>query len=150
MLPHDDHPLEDPVARSRAQAHQFGLWLEQLRSSDPTFAEASTIYPDDMGEWQAAIYLLTGCRETWRTFAHDVLADVSIAPVITELEHPTRGWSHSESTILEWAALFWDVGQRPAGFPYVFDEPRFRRWITACHLYQRQAPAPAITNGALR
>lgn len=28
----------------------------------PAFAEASALYPDDKGEWQAAIYLLTRAR----------------------------------------------------------------------------------------
>lgn len=150
MPPHDDHPLEDPFARERAHAHQFSLWRDQLRSSDPKFAEASTLYPGDTAEWQAATYLLTGCHETWRTLAHDVLSDLSIAPVITELEHPSRGWSHSEHTILQWAAHFWDVDRWPAKFPYMFDEPNFHRWITACHLYQRRAPAPTIPSAGLR
>jgi hypothetical protein len=54
--PHDDQPLEDLLAQSRARAEQFNVWLDQLRAGDPVFAEASPVYPDDMNEWQAATF----------------------------------------------------------------------------------------------
>ncbi len=44
----------------------LGDFIERLRAQDPAFAEASVLYPDDMGEWQAAVYLLTGCDPLWR------------------------------------------------------------------------------------
>ena len=72
MQPHDDQPLEDLLAHSRARTEQFNSWLDQLRAGDPVFAEASPLYPDDMNEWQAATYLLTGCDEVWRAVRRHV------------------------------------------------------------------------------
>jgi hypothetical protein len=138
---HDDEPLEDLLARSRDHAQQFNMWLEQLRAGDPAFAEASLLYPADMGEWQAAVYLLTGCDHVWLALAQDVLSDVSIAAVITELEDRRRAWSSSEDAVMRWAAHFWDVDRWPAKFPHVFETYYFRRWVTACHLYKRITPA---------
>ena len=66
---HDDEPLGDLLAGSRDRAQQFNVWLDQLRAGDPAFAEASLLYPDDMGEWQAAVYLLTGCDQVWLALA---------------------------------------------------------------------------------
>ncbi|MEO6857369.1 MAG: hypothetical protein ABI323_02100 [Solirubrobacteraceae bacterium] len=57
-----------------------------------------------MNEWQAATYLLTGCDEVWRAVRCHVLNDVTIAPVIAELEQPRRAWSSSESAVTRWAA----------------------------------------------
>src|ERR1700676_3962576 len=91
--PHDDDPIEDLITRVRERAHQFDVWLDQLRAGDPAFAEASTLYLDDIGKWQAAVSHLTGCQEVWLALAQDVLADVSIAPVVDELERPRRPWS---------------------------------------------------------
>jgi hypothetical protein len=138
---HDDEPLEDLLARSRDRAQQFDSWLDQLRAGDPAFAEASALYPADMNEWQAAVYLLTGCQQIWRALARDVLTEVTIAPVVNELEHPSRAWSSSEEAVMRWAAHFWDVYLSQATFPYVFETYYFRRWITACHLYKRITPA---------
>jgi hypothetical protein len=135
----------------RALRHiSSGCGATNCRPKIKRFAEAWAADPADTAEWQAATYLLTGCHETWRTLGQDVLEAVSLAPVFTELEHPSRGWSHSEHTILQWAAHFWDVELWSAKFPYMFDEPNFHRWITACHLYHRTAPAPPITNRAPR
>ena len=145
---HDDEPLEDLLARSRDRAQQFNVWLDQLRACDPAFAEASLLYTADMGEWQAAVYLLTGCDHVWLALAQDVLSDVSIAPVITELEDRRRVWSSSEDAVMRWAAHFWDVDRWPAKFPHVFETYYFRRWVTACHLYKRITPAlPSATGG---
>lgn len=44
--------------------------VRQLRSGDPTFAEASARYPDHMSEWQAAVYLLTGSDVVWAALGH--------------------------------------------------------------------------------
>lgn len=54
------------MARSRCRCVRFDAFLDQLRTGDPTFAEASALYPNDMGECQAAAYLLTGCDAVWR------------------------------------------------------------------------------------
>jgi hypothetical protein len=138
---HNDEPLEDLLARSRDHAQQFNVWLDQLREGDPALGEASLHYPADMGEWQAAVYLLTGCNQVWLTLAQHVLGDVSIAPVINELEDRHRAWSSSEDAVMRWATHFWDVNRWPAKFPYVFETYYFRRWVTACHLYRRITPA---------
>jgi hypothetical protein len=144
---HDDQPLEDLLARSRDHAQQFNLWLDQLRADDPAFAEASLLYPADMSEWQAAVYLLTGCDQVWLALAQNVLTDV-FSPVINELEDGRRAWSSSEDTVMRWAAHFWDVDGWPAQLPYVFETFYFRRWINACHLYKRITPAlPTDTGG---
>jgi hypothetical protein len=114
----------------------------------PRSPEASLHYPADMGEWQAAVYLLTGCDQVWLALAQHVLGDVSIAPVINELEDRRRAWSSSEDAVMRWAAHFWDVDRWPAKFPYVFEMYYFRRWVTACHLYRRITPAvPSGTEG---
>jgi hypothetical protein len=103
---------------------------------------------DDWGEWQAAVYLLTGCHEAWTALGPEILASRSIWPVVHELDHGHRGWSSSELLLLRWAAHFWDVGLSEVSFPYSFDESNFRRWITACHLYRRITPAlPTDTGG---
>jgi hypothetical protein len=114
--PHDDLPLDDVLVRSREHAHGFKVWLEHLRAQDPPFAQASVVYPDDMGEWQGAIYLLTASSEVWNAVGDDVLANTSIAPVIDELAQPHRAWSSSEDGVMQWAAHFWDVGRCPATF----------------------------------
>lgn len=150
MPRHDDELIEDLLSRSRDRELQFHAWLEDLRAGDPAFAEASLLYPNDMGEWQAAILLLTGCDQVWLAIAQNVLSDVSIAPVINELEEPRRAWSSSEDAVMRWAAHFWDVDRWPARFPYVFEEFYFRRWIAACHLYKRVAPAPALSARSAR
>jgi hypothetical protein len=145
--PHDDLPLDDVLVRSREYTRGFKVWLEHLRAQDPPFANASVVYPDDMGEWQAAVYLLTASSEVWNAMGDDVLATTSIAPVIDELAQPHRAWSSSENGVMQWAAHFWDVGRWPARFPYVFAEFYFRRWISACHLYKRIPPALTIVGG---
>jgi hypothetical protein len=138
--PRDDEPLETLLARSGDRAQQFNVWLHQLRGGDPAFAEASLVYPADMGEWQAAVYLLTGCDQVWLALAQHVLGGTSIAPVINELEDGRRAWSSSETAVMRWTAHFWDVNRWPAKFPYVFETYYFRRLITACHLYRKLTP----------
>lgn len=101
--------------------------------------------PWDMTEWQAAIYLLTGCELVWTAIGAGVMADRSIGSVIRELEEPRRAWAASEDAVMAWAAHFWDVGQRRTAFPYVFEQFYFHRWISACHLRQKMAPALTVT-----
>jgi hypothetical protein len=43
-----------------------------------------------MGEWQAAVYLLTGCEPLWRMLRAAVMAERSMAPIIGEIENPRR------------------------------------------------------------
>jgi hypothetical protein len=51
---------------------------------------------------------------------------------------------------MQWAAHFWDVDRHSAKFPYVFESFLFQRFISACHLRQRVAPALMITSGGRR
>ncbi len=147
MPPHEQ-TLQQLLAASRLQHTRYALWLKQLRDDDPDFAHASVRYPNDANEWQAATYLLSGCPPVWSAFGDLVLAEVSIAPIIFELDEPSRPWSTSEQAVLEWAAHFWDVGHSDVRFPHVFDSHNFRRWITACHLYRRTMPEVPFTGGA--
>jgi hypothetical protein len=116
MADPDDDPLEEMFARARDRAERFQLWLEQLPSGDPGFAAASALYPLDMSEWQAAMYLLTGCEGVCGALGADVLVDRSIAPVVRELEQPRRPWASSENAIMQWACHFWS-GTWTAGRP---------------------------------
>ena len=105
---------------------------------------------DDWGEWQAAVYLLTGCHEVWLGARPRDPREPLDRARGHELDHGHRGWSSSELLLLRWAAHFWDVGRSEVSFPYFFDEFNFRRWITACHLYKHITPAPEDTNEAAR
>jgi hypothetical protein len=141
-------PLEEGLARAREREERFGAWLERLRASEPAFAEASALYPADMGEWQSAVYLLSGCGEVWTRVGAAVCEERSLAPVISELEDPSRAWSSSEEAVMRWAVHFWDVDRRPTKFPYTFEPFYFHRWITALHLRQSLLPALTITETA--
>jgi hypothetical protein len=144
---HEHDTGEAILARLQCRDRRFADWLATLRRDDPKFAEASVLAADSWGEWQAAVYLLTGSFEAWQHFGADILAEGSIAPVIRELQDPQRGWSSGEHTLLIWAAHFWNVGASQVSFPDRLDEPRFRRWTNAAHLYQRVAPEPETIAG---
>lgn len=143
-----DDGLDEILARSRDRTVRYDAWLAHLRAAEPTFTEASAVYPADMSEWQSAVYLLTGCEDVWAALGNAVIADQSIAPVIAELATPRRAWSASGRTVMEWAAHFWDVDRWPAKFPYVFEQFYFHRWVVACHLRKHISPALAITQAA--
>ena len=150
-MSHPDHdPLAETLARARDRSQRFKLWFEHLRGDDPAFAQASALHPEDMGEWQAAVYLLTGCDVVWAATRTVVLAERSIGSVINELQNPSRTWASSEEAVMQWAAHFWDVNRWPARFPYVFEEFYFRRWITASHLYKKIPPALTTTQRGRR
>jgi len=119
-------------------------FVVQVRDADPSFAAPSVLHDDDMGEWQAAVYLLTGCEEAWRAVGTAVLADRTIAPVVDELADPRRAWSASETEVMAWAAHFWGVNRYAARFPYVFERSLFNRWIVACHLRKGLAPEAGL------
>src|SRR5215216_6350899 len=98
-------PASDPlVPPSNLPTTGFGDFIDQLRAQDPAFAEASGLYPDDMGEWQASVYLLTGCDPVWRVLGAAAMAERSMAPIISEIENPRRAWSASEDEVMAWAA----------------------------------------------
>jgi hypothetical protein len=150
VQPHDDQPIQAILTRLRSRDQQFLVWIDGLCDNDPTFAQASLLHDDDWGEWQAAVYLLTGCLKAWTALGPEILASRSIWPVVQELDHGHRGWSSSELLLLRWAAHFWDVGLSEVSFPYSFDDGNFRRWITACHLYKHIPPAHEDTSEAAR
>lgn len=132
--------LSAAIERASGDATAFGSFLARLRDGDASFAEASVLRPEDMGEWQAATFLLTGCHVVWSKLGTVVMESRSVGPVIEELEAPTYGWSGGEREVLVWAAHFWDLERYPAHFPYRFDQFNFRRWIVACHLRKGLAP----------
>jgi hypothetical protein len=150
VLPREPQTLDQLLGESRDRAGQYALWLAELRASDEEFEEASTLYPADMNEWQAATYLLTGCEQVWNAVKRHVLCDLSLAAVTCELDQPRRAWSSSEGSVMRWAAHFWDVDRSTVTFPYVFGRFYFHRWITACHLYKRMPPAATTANGSSR
>lgn len=148
MQPHEPLPVEITLEHLRSRDQQFHCWLDKLRDAELTFARASALQPADWGEWQAAVYLLTGCSQAWTVLGPEVLATGSIAPVIDELEHHRRGWSSGEHAVLAWTAHFWDTGRPEVGFPCSLDEQHFYRWITACHLYKHSTPLDYRNRGA--
>jgi hypothetical protein len=123
-------------------------FINQLRAQDPAFAEASVLYPDDMGEWQAAVYLLTGCDPVWRVLGAAAMAEHSMAPIISEIENPRRAWSASEDEVMAWAAHFWELRRYPAKFPSTFQSFLFERWIAALHLRDGRAPMARLVQAA--
>lgn len=141
-------PLSAAIERASAAERAFASFVAGLRNADPDFAEASVLHPEDMGEWQAAVYLLTGCHVAWARLGAAVMESRSAAPVIEELEHPTYGWSGGERELLVWAAHFWDVDRHPAHFPYRFDQFNFHRWIVACQLRKGLAPGTGVVDDA--
>lgn len=133
-------PLSAAIERASAAERSFGSFVAGLRDADASFAEASVLHPEDMGEWQAPVYLLSGCWVVWTRLGDAVMRSRSIGPVVEELEDPTYGWSGGEREVLVWAAHFWNYARNPAHFPYRFDGSNFARWIVACHLYKGLAP----------
>jgi hypothetical protein len=148
--PHEDHPVHVHTVQASAQARRFSVWLDQLRACDLSFAEASTLHPDEMGEWQAGVYLLTGCEPVWLQLGGCVLAERSLQAAVDELDQPQRWWSPGEEAAIRWAAHFWDLRHSGPGFPSEFGHFHFRRWVNACHLYKRTAPTLTITNRGVR
>jgi len=139
IQPPDNDPLEDIFAEAREERVRYDAFLAALRESDPVFAKASPLLPNDI--WQAAVYLLAGSDEIWPALGGRVLHDRSLGPVICELDDPRRPWSSSEHQVLVWSAHLWDADRHQARFPYEFDRYNFRRWITAVHLRGGLAPA---------
>jgi hypothetical protein len=141
----ETHP--DPLAGGDPWLTQLVAAVGELHQGDSSFAKASVLYPEDMGEWQAAVYLLSGSWVVWERLGTVVMESRSIGPVIEELEEPTYAWSGGEREVLVWAAHFWDLQGQPAHFPYRFDSVNFHRWVVACHL--RKGVAPQLGRGEL-
>lgn len=137
-------PLSAAIERASVAEMAFGSFVAGLRDADASFAEASGLHPEGMGEWQAAVYLLSGSWVVWGRLGAAVMESRSIGPVVEELEHPTYGWSGGEREMLVWAAHFWNYLDHPAHFPYRFDGSNFARWIVACQLRKGLAPDPGL------
>jgi hypothetical protein len=133
-------PLSAAIERARAAERAFGSFVARLRDADASFAEASVLHPEDMGEWQAATFLLMGSWVVWGKLGAAVMESRSAGPVIEELEGPTHGWSGCEREVLIWTAHFWDLDRYPAHFLYRFDKFYSHRWIVACQLRKGLAP----------
>ncbi|HST69024.1 MAG TPA: hypothetical protein VLI94_05140 [Solirubrobacterales bacterium] len=110
-----------------------------MRAAEPRFAEASILQPDEVGQWHAAVYLLTGCGSVWEALGPAIVAQCSIGPVREELESSRRPWNESERAAMEWALHFWRPDLFPASFP-AFRGFLFTRWIVAAHLRQGLVP----------
>lgn len=115
-------------------------FLDRLRDQDPAFAKASVLYDDEMGEWQAAVYLLSGCEPVWEALGAAVIAERSMVPVFSEIFNARRAWTASESEVMAWAAHFWDAPGHRANFPSTFQGLLLDRWTTAVHLRKGRAP----------
>jgi hypothetical protein len=145
--PLDDQSVEMILNGLRNRDRQFQFWLYELRNSDPTFGQASILRPDDDGEWQAAVYLLTGSPRVWSVLGPEVLAERSLAPVVRELEDRARYFSSSELALLTSAAHLWNIYESEVQFPYAFDESHLRRWVDACLLRSRVPPEDQSRGG---
>jgi len=123
-----------------AERRKFALLLAQLRSAEPRFAEASILQPDEVGGWQAAVYLLTGCGPVWDALGSVVVAQASLEPVREELNVAGHAWTETQRTVMEWALHFWSPDQFMAGYPANFQSLLFTRWIVAAHLRKGVIP----------
>lgn len=138
---HDDS-VGEVLGDARLRRIRFAEWLAQLRDCDLRFAEASRLDHDDNAEWQAAVYLLTGCDVVWARLRARVLEERSLTCVLEALEREDS-WTPRQLAVMRWAAHFCDARRECGGFPRAFGEFCFRRWVTAVHL--RQSVAPALT-----
>lgn len=123
-----------------AERRQLALLLAQLRSVEPQFAEASILQPDEVGEWHAAVYLLTGCGPVWDALGPAIVAQSSVGPVREEIESSRHAWTPDQRLVLEWALHFWRPDRFAASFPATFPRFLFTRWIVAAYLRKGLAP----------
>jgi hypothetical protein len=122
------------------ERRKFALLLAQLRSAEPRFAEASILQPDEVGGWQAAVYLLTGCGPVWEVLGSAIVAQASLEPVREELNIAGHAWTSTQRTVMEWALHFWRPDRFMAGYPANFQSFLFTRWIVAAHLRKGVIP----------
>ncbi len=130
-----------------AQRRQFAVLLAQLRAAEPRFAEASILLPDEVGEWHAAVYLLTGCGPVWERLGPPIVAQCSLSPVFEEMESARRRWTPSQRAAMEWAMHFWRPDKFAASFPAAFQGFLFTRWVVAAHLQKGIVPMIRVVRG---
>lgn len=135
-MPEETNEFRDLPAERR----QFALLLAQLRSAEPPFAKASILHPDDVGEWHAAVYLLTGCGSVWEALGPAIVAQGSIGPIREEVDSSRRPWTPSQREAMEWALHFWRPDRFAASFPVTFQRFLFTRWVVAAFLRKGLAP----------
>jgi hypothetical protein len=135
-----DSSLEESLARRRERKQAFLVFLGHLRDVEPPFAEVSVLHPVERGDWQAAVYLLSGCCPVWRVFRAPVIRARSIAPVAVALARGNPGGCGTERAVMSWAAHFWDLRRHHARYPFEFSDFYFRRWMTALHLRHQMPP----------
>ena len=143
-MPEGSNEISVDVA---AQRRQFAVLLAQLRAAEPRFAEASILLPNDVGEWHAAVYLLTGCGPVWERLGPPIVAQCSLSPVCEELESARRRWTHDQRAAMEWALHFWRPDKYAASFPRAFGAFMFTRWIVAAHLQKGLIPQIRVVRG---
>jgi hypothetical protein len=137
----------DIYADVAAKRRQFAVLLAQLRAAEPHFAEASILLPNEVGEWHAAVYLLTGCGPVWERLGPPIVAQCSLSPVCEEMESARRRWTKDQRAAMEWAMHFWRPDKYAASFPVAFQGFLFTRWIVAAHLQKGLVPRIRIDRG---
>ena len=137
----------DIYADVAAKRRQFAVLLAQLRAAEPRFAEASILLPNEVGEWHAAVYLLTGCGPVWERLGPPIVAQCSLSPVCEEMESARRRWTKDQRAAMEWAMHFWRPDKYAASFPGAFGMFMFTRWIVASHLQKGVVPRIRIDRG---
>jgi len=130
-----------------AKRRQFAVLLAQLRAAEPRFAEASILLPNEVGEWHAAVYLLTGCGPVWERLGPPIVAQCSLSPVMEEMESARRRWTKDQRAAMEWALHFWRPDKYAASFPVAFQGFLFTRWIVAAHLQKGVVPMIRVVRG---
>lgn len=136
-MPQGSNEIYADVAAKR---RQFAVLLAQLRAAEPRFAEASILLPNEVGEWHAAVYLLTGCGPVWERLGPPIVAQCSLSPVLEEMESARRRWTKDQRAAMEWAMHFWRPDKYAASFPAAFQRFLFTRWIVAAHLQKGLVP----------
>ena len=135
-----DNPLEESLERAQIREQRYLAFLERACAREPAFAEASRLHPPERSHWQAAVWLLTGCRPVWCQLRSPVLADRSLAPVAAACARRPRHSRGSEPLLIEWAAHLGDPTQPAPAYPDGFSDFTFRRWVAALHIRRRLAP----------
>src|SRR4051795_4522965 len=143
-MPDGSNEIHADVAAKR---RQFAVLLAQLRAAEPRFAEASVLLPNEVGEWHAAVYLLTGCGPVWERLGPPIVAQCSLSPVLEEMESARRRWTKDQRAAMEWAMHFWRPDKYAASFPATFQGFLFTRWIVAAHLQKGMVPMIRVVRG---
>ncbi|WP_157260550.1 hypothetical protein [Patulibacter minatonensis] len=146
-------------------AEHLTRWIDDLRTADAVFAEASRLRDPDDTAWQAAVYLLSSDERLWRRFGPVALREQSLTAVTIEAlaaygydygrrKDPairaTEAWGPDQLEVLAWTAFLatgrWFDG--PATVPWALDSVRFERWLTALWIRRHDPIAPEVPAAA--